>query len=175
MTGQRSGLSSKVATVPNTVTGQSEALLRSHTRTRRDPRRARKRILNSCRAARMQYRPGVQHARVIYKCMDLPDGPQYPQDLWAFSHLRIPRGGKITADVTSDPRSTIGTVTLSAGTSGAIANKRVMANSLFLLTPQTGNTNIGTLYVDSIIAGTSFTIKSTNGSHAGKILWVMIN
>jgi len=67
-----------------------------------------------------------------------------------------------------------GTGTLSGGTA-TVSNTLVTSNSLIFLTAaQSGTSNLGALTVDSKIAGTSFTVKSSNASHAGAFNWLII-
>ena len=66
----------------------------------------------------------------------------------------------------------IGTATLSGGTV-TVTTSQVDAASRIFLTGK-GATNAGFLYVDNIVNDTSFDIKSSNGSDARDVHWVII-
>jgi hypothetical protein len=71
--------------------------------------------------------------------------------------------------------ATVGTGTLSGGTV-VISTTAVTASSLIFLTDTTNSlTNLGTLTVAAISAGTSFTVKSSNVLDTSTFNWFMIN
>ena len=68
----------------------------------------------------------------------------------------------------------MGTSTLTAGTV-VVSNTKVTANSRIFLTINGGSlVNVGTPYVSSRTAGTSFTISSTNVLDASSIAWLIM-
>lgn len=67
----------------------------------------------------------------------------------------------------------MGTVNLTAGTA-TVANTSVTANTRIFLTIQSVSGTLGIPYVDGRVAGTSFTITSTNSSDTSTIAWLLI-
>jgi hypothetical protein len=75
--------------------------------------------------------------------------------------------------IKSGENASIGTANMTAGVV-TINNTLIAANDLVIPTPMGDNTNVGGLWVSNITGGTSFTITSTNASHAGTIYWLII-
>jgi hypothetical protein len=77
---------------------------------------------------------------------------------------------------TSGGNASCGTATLSSGTV-TVSTTFVAANSLIFLTDATTGslTNVGSQTVSTIIAGTSFVIKSTNPLDASNVNWLIVN
>lgn len=67
----------------------------------------------------------------------------------------------------------MGTVNLTAGTA-TVSNTSVTANTRIFLTVQAVSGTVGTLYVDGRVAGTSFTITSTEIADTSTIAWLLI-
>ena len=70
------------------------------------------------------------------------------------------RFGGINTD-TGHGMAAVGSAVLSGGTV-TVNNSDITANSIILLTAQGGTLNLGFVYISSRIAGTSFTISSSN-------------
>lgn len=68
---------------------------------------------------------------------------------------------------------TSGTATLSSGTA-TVNTPTVTATSRIILTAQDAGTAQGSLYISARVAGTSFTITSTNGSDDRTVAWQII-
>lgn len=92
------------------------------------------------------------------KLEEIQDG-----DLFANGGLKVRDGDN----------ATIGTAQLTAGIVTVNTNK-VTANSIILLTNQSGTTNAGELTVSARSAGASFNITSTNSSDANTIGWMIV-
>lgn len=94
----------------------------------------------------------------------------------SFSSFRMPANyvqGKLTVPTGSN--SSAGTGTLSSGTV-TISTNLVTSNSLIFLTDTASTlTNVGTLSVSSISAGTSFTVKSANALDSSTFNWFLVN
>lgn len=73
---------------------------------------------------------------------------------------------------TEGTNACMGTDTLSSGTK-AVSTTCVSANSRIFLTLQ-GCTSCGALYIASRVAGTSFTVTSTNGSDGSVFAWMIV-
>lgn len=69
--------------------------------------------------------------------------------------------------------ATQGIATLAAGTVTVNTNK-VTANSRIQLTTQVPGGTVGAPYVSARVAGTSFTITSTNGADTSQVAWTII-
>lgn len=67
----------------------------------------------------------------------------------------------------------MGVATLAAGTV-TVANTRVQANSRILLTGQNSSGTHGELTVSARVAGTSFTITSSNAADTREIAWLIL-
>lgn len=77
-------------------------------------------------------------------------------------------------DITSGSNTKTGSGTLSGGTV-TIANTSVTANSFIYLTPtSSSSTTSGVLAVTSKIAGTSFTVKSSNALDVATFVYLII-
>jgi hypothetical protein len=76
--------------------------------------------------------------------------------------------------IATGTNASVGTVTLSGGTSGTIPTTAVTANSIIMLTLQSCST-CGTPYISAKTAGTSFVITSTNVLDASIVAWQIIN
>jgi hypothetical protein len=74
---------------------------------------------------------------------------------------------------TEGSNQTMGLATLTAG-SVTIATNRVTANSRLYCTSQSGGANSGHLYVSARVAGTSFTVTSSNNADASTFAWLII-
>jgi hypothetical protein len=66
-----------------------------------------------------------------------------------------------------------GTATLSSGTV-TVNTTKVTANSRIYLTVQNGGLNVGSTYVSTRTAGTSFVITSTNIADASIVAWFIV-
>lgn len=66
-----------------------------------------------------------------------------------------------------------GTATLAAGTV-TVANTSVTANSRILLTIQIPGGAVGAVYVSAVVAGTSFTIKSTSATDTSTVAYLIM-
>lgn len=68
-----------------------------------------------------------------------------------------------------------GTATANGTTAVVVSNTAVTANSRIYLTAQNPNAGApGALYVSAISAGTSFSFKSTSGTDASTVAWLII-
>jgi hypothetical protein len=76
--------------------------------------------------------------------------------------------------IATGTNASVGTATLSGGTSGTIFTTAVTASSIIMLTLQNCST-CGTPYISAKTAGTSFVITSTNVLDASSVGWVIIN
>jgi len=74
--------------------------------------------------------------------------------------------------LTTSGAATRGVATLASGTV-TVTTSEVSATSVIALSPR-GNTNAGTLDI-TITAGTSFVIRSSNGSDARNVGWAILN
>lgn len=68
-----------------------------------------------------------------------------------------------------------GTATLNGTTGVTVSTNRVTANSRIYLTIQSPSGTVGTPHVSSRSAGTSFTIKSTQGTDVSTVAWLIVN
>jgi hypothetical protein len=68
----------------------------------------------------------------------------------------------------------MGTATLNGSTEVTISNTSVTTNSRILLTIQSPGGTVGSPYVSSRSAGTSFGIKSTNASDSSTVAYHII-
>jgi len=69
---------------------------------------------------------------------------------------------------------TMGVATLTGGTA-TVATSAVAASSRILLTIQAPGGTVGSVYIASRIAATSFVIQSTSGSDASTVMWLIVN
>lgn len=67
----------------------------------------------------------------------------------------------------------MGTAVLNGTTAVVISNSTVTSTSRIFLTVQVSGGSVGAPYVDSRIAGTSFSIKSTNGSDSSTVAYLL--
>ena len=68
----------------------------------------------------------------------------------------------------------MGIATLAGGTV-TVNTTKVTANSRIFLTINGGNlANVGTTYISARIAGTSFTISSTNSQDVSNVAWLIV-
>lgn len=80
----------------------------------------------------------------------------------------------VALTVTTGSNAKAGTATLAAGTV-AVATTAATANSLVFVTDTSASgTNVGSLYVASVTAGTGFTVKSTNVSDTSTFNWLIV-
>lgn len=75
--------------------------------------------------------------------------------------------------VKTGTNSKIGTAVLSGGTI-LVANTAVTANSIIFLTTQVSGSGIGAPYISAKVAGTSFTISSTNVLDTSTVGWMIV-
>jgi len=66
-----------------------------------------------------------------------------------------------------------GVATLALGTV-TVSSSVVTANSLVLITPQTGGAPLAVPWVSGKTPGTSFTISSLNATDTAKVAWFMV-
>jgi hypothetical protein len=79
--------------------------------------------------------------------------------------------------ITDGANATIGVATLvpNAGVSTVVVSTtKVGVNSRIFLMDQNGGANSGTPFVNARVAGTSFTIRSTNGADASDVAWWIV-
>lgn len=70
----------------------------------------------------------------------------------------------------------MGTATANGTTAVVVSTTAVTANSRIFLTAQNPNAGTpGALYVSAISAGTSFSIKSTSGTDASTVAWLIVD
>lgn len=81
-------------------------------------------------------------------------------------------GGGI--NIKEGTNATMGVATLVAGTV-TVSTTAVTANSRIFLTTEGGTlTNVGSEYIETRTAGTSFVIKSTNALDASNVAWLIV-
>jgi hypothetical protein len=68
----------------------------------------------------------------------------------------------------------MGTAVLNGTTAVTVSTTNVTANSRILLTTQSPSGTVGTPYVASQTAASGFTIKSTSGSDASTVAWIIL-
>jgi hypothetical protein len=79
-------------------------------------------------------------------------------------------------NITAGSNKSVGQSSAMVAGSTTVNNTSVTASSIILLSHAGTNTaNLGTLYIFSISAGTSFTIKSSNASDTDVVNWLIIN
>ena len=87
-------------------------------------------------------------------------------DVTSFKRLAVGGGTTIQKIIA-------GTANLSSG-AATVSDSSVTANSIILLTAEDGTLNVGNLYVASRIAGTSFTMNSSNVLDARTVGYLII-
>ena len=88
--------------------------------------------------------------------------------------LRLSDASEGTVEFASFPSGIIsGTSTLVSGAS-VVSNTNVTASSRIFLTTQSVSGSHGSLHVVSRVAGTSFTVNSSNGADASTFAWLII-